>query len=263
MYKHLTLTVDHGIAILTLNRPDRLNALSIALLEEIQQAVAHISEPGSPVRCLLLTGAGRGFSSGANLADRDVSDKAVMPDLSLRLRRAYNPLIRALVDLPIPMIAAVNGPAAGAGMSLALCADFILAARSAYFLQAFVNIGLAPDAGSTYFLPRLIGPARAARLAMLGEKLPAAVAEDWGLIHKAVNDDALMDEAMTLAKKLAEGPTLALSEIKSLLRKSLDNTLENQLEQEAAAQKVLGYSEDFKAGIIGFLNKTPPHFQGK
>lgn len=262
MFEHLTLTVDHGIAILTLNRPDRLNALSMALLEEMQQAVVQISEPDSGVRCLLMTGAGRGFSSGADLADRDVSDDP-MPDLSKRLRQGYNPLIKALVDLPVPMVAAVNGPAAGAGMSLALCADFILAARSAYFLQAFVNIGLAPDAGSTYFLPRLIGPARAARLAMLGEKLPASTAEDWGLIHKVVDDSDLMAEAMTLAKKLAEGPTRALSKIRTLLRESLDNSLEDQLEQEADTQKSLGYSEDFKAGIMGFLSKTPPRFQGK
>lgn len=262
MFEHLTLAVEDGIATITLNRPDRLNALSMALLEEMQQAVAQVSEPKSGVRCVLLTGNGRGFSSGADLSDRDISSGS-MPDLSHRLRTYYNPLITALVALPVPMVAAVNGPAAGAGMSLALCADFILAARSAYFLQAFVNIGLAPDAGSTYFLPRLIGPARAARLAMLGEKLDAATAEDWGLIHKAVDDEDLMPEAMALAEKLAKGPTLALSRIKAMLGESLDNSLADQLELEALAQKDLGYSEDFKAGIMGFLSKTPARFKGE
>lgn len=260
-YSSLTLEIRDHIAIVTMNRPERLNALSDQLVQELRAAVDAAARPESGARCLLLTGAGRGFSSGADLADEKMSDG--LPDLSLKLRTGYNPLIEALSALPIPVIAAVNGPAAGAGMSLALAADFVIAAKSAYFLQAFVNIGLAPDAGATWFLPRLVGPARAMELMMLGEKLPAEQAHAWGLIHKAVDDERLMEESMALAARLAQGPTRSLATIRRLARAAWDNDLTTQLDAEAEGQKALGYSKDFLAGVGAFLTKTPAKFGGE
>lgn len=258
-YENLTLALADDVATITMNRPERLNALSPALVSELKEAVDEAV--GTGARALVLTGAGRGFSSGADLAAQDTSQG--VPDLSKTLREGYNPLIERLNDLPMPFIAAVNGPAAGAGMSLALAADFILAARSAYFLQAFVNIGLAPDAGSTYFLPRLIGPARAREMMMLGGKLSAEGAADWGLVHKVVDDADLMEETRTLARRLAAGPTVALAGIRRLVRASLDNRLSEQLDLEATTQKSLGETQDFRAGVMGFLSKQPAKFRGR
>lgn len=259
-YRYLTLGIADGVALLTMNRPERLNALSGDLVAELLSAVTAVGKPESGARCLLLTGAGRGFSSGADLSQPQMAD--AVPDLSETLRRGYNPLIRALNELPIPFVAAVNGPAAGAGMSLALAADFVLAAESAYFLQAFVNIGLAPDAGATWFLPRLVGPARALELMMLGERLPAEKAAEWGLIHRVIADDRLEAESLAFARKLASGPTKSLAAIRRLARAAWNNDLAAQLDAEAEAQKALGYSKDFLAGIGAFLSKTPPKFRG-
>ncbi|GAB4124269.1 MAG: enoyl-CoA hydratase/isomerase [Rhodothalassiaceae bacterium] len=260
-YRLLTLEIADSVATITMNRPERLNALSDDLIAELLAAVTEAADRTSGARCLLLTGAGRGFSSGADLAQQQMSDG--LPDLSAKLKTGYNPLISAMHDLPIPIVAAVNGPAAGAGMSLALAADFILAARSAYFLQAFVNIGLAPDAGATWFLPRLVGPARALELMLLGERLPADKAADWGLIHRVVDDGQLMTEARALAVRLAQGPTKSLAAIRRLARTSWDNDLKSQLAEEADAQKTLGYSKDFLAGIGAFLSKSAPKFRGE
>lgn len=261
-YDQLTLEITDKVALVTMNRPDRLNALSAELVAELKQAVTEISAEDSGARCLVLTGAGRGFSSGADLAGGGDMN-AEVPDLSKTLRERYHPLIEALDGLPMPMIAAVNGPAAGAGMSLALAADFIVAARSAYFLQAFVNIGLAPDAGSTYYLPRLIGPARARELMMLGEKLTAETAAQWGLVYKLADDAAVVDEAMALGRRLAAGPTKSLAGIRKLARASLDNDLGDQLELEAETQKELGLTQDFKAGVMAFLSKQKATFTGR
>ncbi|GEQ96903.1 2-(1,2-epoxy-1,2-dihydrophenyl)acetyl-CoA isomerase [Iodidimonas gelatinilytica] len=261
-YRSISLEKENQIARLTLNQPERLNALSADLLAELATALDDLSSHSQATRCLIVTGAGRAFSSGADLSEKPTSGSG-LPDLSISLRERYNPVVKKLMALPIPVIAAVNGPAAGAGMSLALCADFVLAARSAYFLQAFVNIGLAPDAGASWILPRLIGPARARRLMMLGEKLPATTAENWGLIHKAVEDDQLMDEVNILAQGLATGPTIAYGGIRALVRASLENGLDDQLELEAETQKRLGFTQDFMEGVRAFLTKSAATFTGK
>ncbi len=256
----LIVNHDGPVATLTLNRPDRRNALSDDLIRALTESVEALASPDSGVRCLLLTGAGRGFSSGADLVD---GGRNGVPDLHQTLTEGYNPLIRRLHAFPAPVVAAVNGPAVGAGMSLALTADFIIAARSAYFMQAFVNIGLAPDAGSTWYLPRLIGPARAARMTMLGERIDAGTAAEWGLIHSVVDDNQLMDEANTLAQSLAEGPTLALSGIRALLRDSLQQSFSDQLDAEAELQGRLGRTQDFLAGVSAFIGKTKAKFSGR
>ncbi len=259
---HVLIENEGAVRLLRLNRPDRLNALSGPMLAELRSAVEAAAAPASGVRCLVLTGNGRGFSSGADLVEGSQAGPQGL-DLEPLLKERYNPLIQRLHDLPMPIVAAVNGPAAGAGMSLALTADFILAARSAYFLQAFVKIGLAPDAGSTYYLPRLIGPARAARMMMRGDKVPAEMAAEWGLVHEVVEDERLLEASMTLAAELAAGPTKALAAIRRLVRASLDNGLEAQLEMEAREQGALGKSKDFFAGVGAFLGKTPPRFRGE
>ncbi len=229
---------------------------------ELRDVLAEL-ETSATARCLLVTGAGRAFCAGADLSQRQPTDDGARPDLGRSIEENYNPLIRRLRALAIPTIAAVNGPAAGAGMSLALTCDIVIAARSAYFLQAFCNIGLIPDAGSTYFLPRLIGSARAAGMAMLGEKLPAETAAAWGLIWKCVDDDRLMTEAETLAEWLAAGPTKTLALIKDTLNRSISNDLDAQLAAERDAQRQAGLSDDFAEGVRAFLEKRPARFSGR
>ncbi len=261
-YQTIIFTIEASLARLTLNRPDRLNSFTDAMHAELRQVMAELeAEPA--LRALLITGAGRAFCAGADLGQRQPTGTDSRPDLGRSLEENYNPLIRSLRGLEIPTVAAVNGPAAGAGMSLALACDIVIAARSAYFLQAFCNIGLIPDAGSTYFLPRLIGPARAAGLAMLGERLPAATAAEWGLIWKCVDDGALMTEAEALAKKLAQGPTKGLGLIKATLNHSLANDLDRQLDAERDAQREAGMSDDFREGVVAFMEKRPAQFTGR
>ncbi len=259
-----TLIVEKkdGIATVTLNRPDRLNALNSELMTELGRALDEI-EADAAIRCLLLTGAGRGFCSGADLASGDLNNDGGMPDLGRALHDKYHPVIRKLAAYRMPVVCAVNGPAAGAGMSLALCGDIVIAAKSATFLQAFANIGLVPDAGSTFFLPRLAGTARALGLTMLGEKLPAETAAEWGLIWKCVEDDALMEEAGKIAAKFASGPTVGLAQIRKLIRQSATNGLDAQLEAEREAQVIAGRTRDFIEGVSAFLQKRPAKFSGK
>lgn len=259
-----TLLVDRrdGIATITLNRPERLNALSNELMSELAAALDEI-DADDAIRCLLLTGAGRGFCSGADLASGDLNKDGGMPDLGNALHERYHPVIRRLAAYRMPVVCAVNGPAAGAGMSLALTGDIVIAAKSATFLQAFANIGLVPDAGSTYFLPRLAGSARAMGMAMLGEPLPAETAADWGLIWKCVADAELMAEAQKVAAKFASGPTVGLGLIRRIMRQSHDNTLDSQLEVEREAQRLAGRSRDFVEGVMAFLQKRPAKFTGK
>ncbi|HLT78366.1 MAG TPA: enoyl-CoA hydratase-related protein [Ferrovibrio sp.] len=259
-----TLIVEKkdGIATVTLNRPDRLNALNSELMTELGRALDEI-EADAAIRCLLLTGAGRGFCSGADLASGDLNNDGGMPDLGRALHDKYHPVIRKLAAYRMPVVCAVNGPAAGAGMSLALCGDIVIAAKSATFLQAFANIGLVPDAGSTFFLPRLAGTARALGLTMLGEKLPAETAAEWGLIWKCVEDDALMEEAGKIAAKFASGPTVGLAQIRKLIRQSATNGLDAQLEAEREAQAIAGRTRDFIEGVSAFLQKRPAKFSGK
>jgi 2-(1,2-epoxy-1,2-dihydrophenyl)acetyl-CoA isomerase len=246
-----------AVATLTINRPERLNALSSQTVDELRAAVEETGR--SDARCLLLTGEGRGFSSGADLA----SGGGLPEDAGLALEKHFNPLIEALFALEIPVVAAVNGPAAGAGCSLALAADIVVAARSAYFLQAFVNIGLIPDAGATWLLPRLAGRARAMEMMLLGERIGAEQAQQWGMISRVVDDEDLNSEAVRLATRLAQGPTVALGLVRQLARNAGQLPLTEALAAERVAQREAGNSHDFKAAVISFLQKQQPRFEGR
>ena len=257
-FEHIRLdTSPAAVATITLARPDTLNALSGQTVDELRTAVEEVS--GSGARCLLITGEGRGFSSGADLA----GSGGLPEDAGEALEKHFNPLIEALFELPIPVVAAVNGPCAGAGCSLALSADIVIAARSAYFLQAFVNIGLIPDAGATWLLPRLTGRARAMEMMMLGDRIGAEQARDWGLISRVVEDEHLASEAVLLATKLAQGPTVALGLIRKLARNAEQISLGDALAAERRAQREAGRTEDFKSAVIAFLQKQQPRFEGR
>lgn len=262
-YDAITFEIADSVGLLTLNRPDSLNAINWTLLDDITSVLGLIEGGESGVRCLLLTGAGRGFCSGADLSHDDLSAVGPDRDIGLTLEQKYNPVFKRLRALPIPFVTAVNGAAAGAGMSLALAGDIVIAARSAYFLQAFVNIGLIPDAGSTYMVPRLVGKARAQAMMMLGEKVPAGVARDWGMIYEVTDDDALMDRARQIASSLAAGPTVALSHIRTLINASSNNSYADQLDLERAMQKAAGRTEDFVEGVTAFVQKRKAEFKGR
>jgi 2-(1,2-epoxy-1,2-dihydrophenyl)acetyl-CoA isomerase len=251
-----------GYAVVTLNRPDRLNCFNPEMHERLRAALAE-AKRRDDVRALLLTGAGRGFCAGQDLSDRVVAAGAQPVDLGYTISTHYNPLIRSLRELPKPVVCAVNGVAAGAGANIALACDVVLAARSASFLQAFCKIGLVPDSGGTYFLPRLVGTARAMGLALLGDKLGAEDAERWGLIWKCIDDAKLMDEARVLAARLAAGPTKGLGEIKRAIYASGANTLDAQLDFERDLQRELGRSDDYREGVAAFTEKRAPRFKGR
>ena len=258
-FEHLKL--EHSpaaVATITLNRPDSLNALNAATVDELRRAVESLA--GSGARTLLITGAGRGFSSGADLAG---GGGGLPEDAGMALEKHFNPLVEAIFALDIPVVAAVNGPAAGAGCSLALAADIVIAAQSAYFLQAFVNIGLIPDAGATWLLPRLAGRARAMEMMMLGERISAEQAAQWGMISRMVADEDLASEAVALATRLAQGPTVALGLIRKLMRESATLPLSEALASERIAQREAGNTADFKAAILAFLQKRQPRFEGR
>ena len=246
-----------SVATIRLNRPHSLNALDGATVDELRAAVEGVGASGA--RCLLITAEGRGFSSGADLA----SGGGLPDDAGAALEKHFNPLIEALFALPIPVVAAVNGAAAGAGCSLALSADIVVAARSAYFLQAFVNIGLIPDAGATWLLPRLAGRARAMEMMMLGERIPAEKALEWGLISRVVEDEFLVEEAVALATNLARGPTRALGLIRKLAREAGQLPLSEALAAERAAQREAGQTQDFRSAVLAFLEKRQPRFDGR
>ena len=261
MASYENILVEHAdnVATITLNRPDRLNAITPAMAVELRDALA---APGD-ARAFLIEGAGRAFCSGADLAsgrDRGSSGgRGAYDSLSM----SYNPLMVQMAQCSVPIVAAVNGPAAGIGCSIALACDFVLAGSSAYFLQAFVNIGLVPDGGATWMLPRLIGKARATEMMMLGEKIGAEKAEDWGLIYKAVSDEALSDEAQALAARLAKGPTLALGQMRENIMHALQHDLTGTLNQEAIGQHRAGDSKDAVEGAMSFLQKRKPDFKGE
>lgn len=261
-FETILFDITDGIAKLTFNRPDRLNSFTVQMHEEIAAALSQI-EADKSVRVLLLTGAGRGFCAGQDLSDRAVAPGGDGVDLGESLENRYNPLIRRLTALPIPVICAVNGVAAGAGANIAFAADIVLAARSAKFIQAFCNIGLVPDSGGTWILPRLAGQARAMGLALTGQPLPAEQAEQWGLIWRAIDDDKLADEAGALAAKLAAGPTKGLGAIKQAIRASWGNDLNTQLGMERDMQRELGRSADYREGVAAFTEKRPPKFTGQ
>jgi len=257
-YEHIRLEQSPaGVATVTIARPDRLNALSGRTVDELRAAVEQVG--ASDARCLLLTGDGRAFSSGADLA----SGGGLPDDVGASLEKHFNPLVEAVFALDIPVVAAVNGAAAGAGCSLAFCADIVIAGRSAYFLQAFVNIGLIPDAGATWLLPRLAGRARAMEMMMLGERITAEQALQWGLVSRVVDDEALMEEAVTLAARLAGGPTVALGLIRKLARDAGHVPLSEALAAECVAQREAGRTEDFRSAVMAFLQKLQPIFQGR
>jgi 2-(1,2-epoxy-1,2-dihydrophenyl)acetyl-CoA isomerase len=259
-FERASLEIDKAVAILRMNDPDVLNAVSVDMLNGMTDALDALAASEIKCRCLVLTGAGRAFSTGANLQGRSGSALARGPGHTLET--AFHPFMRRLRDLPFPILTAVNGPAAGAGMSIALMGDLILCARSAYFLQAFRRIGLVPDCGSTWLLPRLIGRARAIELSLLGERLPAETALAWGLVNRVFDDEALMAETRRLAHDLASGPTLALGLIRRLYWQSPENAYEQQLDLECRMQRMAGASQDFREGVTAFLEKRPAKFVG-
>ena len=251
-----------GIARLTLNRPDRLNSFTAKMHEELRDALGRVRADAS-ARVLLLTGAGRGFCAGQDLSDRAVAPGDAPVDLGASIEANYRPLVLALQSFPLPVVCAVNGVAAGAGANIALACDLVIAARSATFIQAFCKIGLIPDSGGTYFLPRLVGTARAMGLALLGDKLPAQTAADWGLIWKCVDDADLTSTVEALLAQLAQAPTRGLVATRRALHAGSAATLETQLDFERDLQRELGYSADYREGVAAFLDKRPPRFTGK
>lgn len=256
------VSIEAGVETITLNRPEKLNALNPEMHERLRAALER-ALGDAQIRAVLLTGAGRGFCTGQDLSERDVSPGAPPIDLSVSLGAYYNPLIRRMRALPKPIVCAVNGVAAGAGANLALACDLVIAARSASFVQAFSKLGLVPDAGGTYFLPRLVGTARAMGLALLAEKVSAEQAAEWGLIWKVVDDHALTAEAQALAMQLADGPTKGYGHLKRALYASAGNLLDAQLDLERDLQRELGLSEDYREGVTAFKEKRPPRFKGK
>ncbi|HEX3909720.1 MAG TPA: enoyl-CoA hydratase [Solirubrobacteraceae bacterium] len=259
----VNLSVSEGVARIELNRPQALNAWNAQFGEDLLAALRRAAEDQA-VRAVLITGAGRAFSSGADL--KEVSDELTedgRPNVYKTLTERYHPIMQAIREMPKPVLAGVNGPAVGIGCSLALCCDLILAAESAYFLLAFVNIGLAPDGGSSLFLPTRIGMARAAELSMLGERLPAAKALDWGLINRVVADAEFPQELEALATRLASGPTLSYAGSKRQLNNWLYSRMEEQLELEAKIQQEMAGSDDFVEGGMSFLQKRAPRFTGR
>ena len=262
-YKKITLVVDDGVAIITLNDPATLNAAGIDTAEDLTDAFKRIRAGLIKARAIVLTGAGRGFCSGANLQAGPASrlDVDGKPDAGVALEYAYNPLVSLIRDSDIPVVTAVNGAAAGIGCSLALLGDMVIAGQSAYFLQAFRRIGLVPDGGSTYILPRLAGKARAMEMVLLGEKISAEKALEWGLINRCVPDAELMPTALHFARELANGPA-ALGMIRRMIWASLDNSWTEQLNEERQRQRDAGRSDDFLEGVQAFLQKRPARFTG-
>lgn len=261
-FKNILFQVQEGVGQLTLNRPQSLNSFTAEMHEEVRTAFKQV-QGDSAIRCLLITGNGRGFCAGQDLNDRSVSAESGPPDLGDSVEKYYNPLIRNIMTLPKPVICAVNGVAAGAGASIALACDIVLAARSASFVQVFCKIGLVPDSGGTWNLPRAVGLPRAKGLAMLGDKLSAEQAEAWGMIWRCTDDDKLSDEALKLARHLATQPTRGLGMIKKLLTESTGNSLHEQLELEKETMRMLGQSHDYQEGVASFLEKRPPRFTGE
>ena len=262
-HETIDLTTDRPAARILLNRPEALNAWNEQFGLDLRDAVTKVAEDES-IRAVMITGAGRGFSSGADLKEQrgGTAGGDGLPDLSARLSEVYHPIITGLREMPKPVLAAVNGPAVGIGCSLALAADLIVAAESAYFLLAFVNIGLVPDGGSTAFLPARVGYARSAEMAMLGERVPAQQALDWGLINRVVPDDRFEADAEALLEWLANGPTRSYAGSKRLLNRRAYPDLAGQLDAEAEAQRDQGHSQDFVEGVMAFVEKRPPRFTG-
>lgn len=257
----VTLAIGDAVATVTLNRPDKLNSFTETMHAEMLSIVHQVAADKS-VRAVLLTGAGRGFCAGQDLSDPVMRTGPGAADMGDTIDRLYNRLIRALKKIEAPVVCAVNGVAAGAGANLALACDIVLAGRSASFIQAFCKIGLVPDSGGTWFLPRLVGGPRAMALSLLGEKISAEQAQAWGMIWKCLDDDKLMTEAHALAKHLASQPTKALGMIKKALNESWTNNLDQQLDLERDLQREASHSADYAEGVAAFMAKRAPHFSG-
>jgi len=261
-YETILFEIANGAARLTLNRPDRLNSFTVQMHGEVAEALTQVEQDDS-VRALLITGAGRGFCAGQDLADRAVAPGGEGVDLGESLENRYNPLIRRLVNLPKPVVCAVNGVAAGAGANIAFAADIVFAAKSAKFIQSFANIGLVPDSGGTWILPRLVGQARAMGLALTGQPITAEQAESCGLIWRAVDDANLMSEANALVEQFARGPTKGYAAIKRAIRSGWGVSLDQQLDHERDNQRELGRSADYREGVAAFSEKRKPNFTGR
>lgn len=256
-YQTLTYALQDDVAVITMNRPDRMNALNTQMRAELAFA---ITEAGKMARVVVLTGAGKAFCSGQDLGD---GVKATNLDLERTLRDEYEPILRAIVNCPVPTISAVNGPAAGAGANLALAADVVIAAESAYFMQAFARIGLMPDAGGTYEMPRTMGTAKAMGAALFADKITATQADAWGMIWEAVPDDSFESHWKSRAEHLAKGPTVAYAAMKKAIRGSWNNTYDQQLNEEARHQAACGKSRDFIEGVMAFTEKRSAKFEGR
>lgn len=265
-YENILVETAGHVATLTLNRPTSLNSLNKGLIDDVRNALRALRNDVN-VKALIVTGAGRGFCAGADLANAGFNDgvqRSVGEGISHSMEIAYNPLVRDLTEFPKPVVVAVNGVAAGGGVGLALSGDIVIAAKSSYFVQVFgPKLGLVPDMGCTWFFPHLLGRARSRALAMLGDRLPAEKAAEWGLIWAAIDDAQLLTEARTLAERLAKGPTLAFGAIKRTLDAAGENTLDQQLELERRTQQMLGDTEDFREGVTAFLTKRDAQFKGK
>lgn len=257
-YETIDFKLDGAIARITLNRPDRLNSFTVQMHQDLRSALADAAE----ARVVILTGAGRGFCAGQDLNDRAVTAGERPVDLGVTVETGWNPLIQTLTSMPQPIIARVNGVAAGAGANIALSCDMVIAARSARFIQSFSAIGLIPDSGGSYILPRLVGQARAMGLALTGEPLSAEKAEEWGLIWKCVDDDALDSEVDAVAHKLASLPPLGQAAIKSIIRSTWDRSLDEELHLQRDEMRRLGFTEDYQEGVAAFLEKRQPNFTG-
>jgi 2-(1,2-epoxy-1,2-dihydrophenyl)acetyl-CoA isomerase len=261
-YQTILFEVSGGVARLTLNRPDRLNSFNVQMHKEVRDALSQLTN-NSEARVLVFAGAGRGFCAGQDLGDRAVAPGGQGVDLGDSIENYYKPLVLALRNLPMPVIGAVNGVAAGAGANIALACDLVIASKSASFVQAFSKLGLVPDSGGTWFLPRLLGNARAMGLALLGDKLPAEQAAQWGLIWRCVEDSEFKTAVDQLATQLAAAPTRGLARTKQAIYESWSHSLEQQLDQERDFQRELGRSQDYAEGVAAFTEKRTPNFTGR
>ena len=261
-YQNIIAEEKNGVGYLTFNRPKALNSFNVDMHREVAE-VLNLWTKNPDVRCVVISGEGRGFCAGQDLGDRVVDPNAEAPDLGYSIETYYNPRIKTIVNMPKPVICAVNGVAAGAGANIALACDLVIAARSANFVQAFCRLGLVPDSAGTWFLPRAVGHARAMGLTLLGDKLPAETAKEWGMIWDVVEDAELKTKVTELAERLAKQPTFGLSLIKKAIHQSSNNTFDEQVLLERDLQRIAGRSEDYREGVQAFMNKREPNFKGR